>query len=528
MAARVVSVDDSDGRLPSSVIVPVDNLDAVAPVKAMLSAPDAIGARNALGLTPLTFRNRWYSTDYGPTVTASTIDTAMAQIGKRVNGAWYSVREFGAVGDGVTDDTAAIQSAFDNAVGTLYFPPGVYAVSGSGASILTLTRNINIVGCNGRHASIYATAGTNTTSIIRVSFSQNWGLGNVYNWMFANMTVQFSNATGLHALHIDGGFGIFCSQIIGCRLRGQDANGGYAIRVNALLYYSKISLCSVTSIYMDSQDANTIEKCLFAGAGEGVVYDVIDGVRNNVVRDCCFLMSKDALHVVNGSNIRFQNNQCEQPDTGLSASSKKSMVWIEGAARVSTNIVLSENNFGGGTNLDRLIYIDNAEQTIIEKNHFVAVGQSPGFAGKEIELTANAKYSVIRADNAVLTQVANPRIRTAFKAEVLDAGTGTAGVLKALTTANSWTGGTYFKDDMGTVRFWTTLGGGTTAAGTTIGTLPVGFRPPGSALIYLPVATSAGAGVVSVSPTTGEIKVVSLPGDTGLTIPSFACGTTTA
>ncbi len=43
---------------------------------------------------------------------------------------WVSVKDFGAVGDGVTDDTAAINAASLAAIGkALYFPSGVYLVS---------------------------------------------------------------------------------------------------------------------------------------------------------------------------------------------------------------------------------------------------------------------------------------------------------------------------------------------------------------------------------------------------------------
>lgn len=43
---------------------------------------------------------------------------------------WVSVNAFGAVGDGVTDDTAAIQKAMQSGHSTVYFQPGQYLVDG--------------------------------------------------------------------------------------------------------------------------------------------------------------------------------------------------------------------------------------------------------------------------------------------------------------------------------------------------------------------------------------------------------------
>src|SRR5207247_8599000 len=64
----------------------------------------------------------------------------------------YNVRAYGAVGDGVTNDRRAIQSAIDAAeaagFGIVYFPPGTYMVSTSGPKpdILTSTQPAQSLG----------------------------------------------------------------------------------------------------------------------------------------------------------------------------------------------------------------------------------------------------------------------------------------------------------------------------------------------------------------------------------------------
>lgn len=60
-----------------------------------------------------------------------------------IDGAFLNVQDFGAVGDGTTDDTTAIQNALNAMMSyesrSLYFPPGTYAISNTLTPIVGLT-----------------------------------------------------------------------------------------------------------------------------------------------------------------------------------------------------------------------------------------------------------------------------------------------------------------------------------------------------------------------------------------------------
>ena len=79
-----------------------------------------------------------------------------------IDGAVVNVRDFGAVGDGTTDDTAAIQAAVDSITnGVIFFPIGQYKI--------TTTINIDGSGATEPSGGSYA----------RVAFTNNksnWGV----------------------------------------------------------------------------------------------------------------------------------------------------------------------------------------------------------------------------------------------------------------------------------------------------------------------------------------------------------------
>jgi hypothetical protein len=74
-----------------------------------------------------------------------------------IEGAVANVLDFGAVGDGSTDDTTAIQNAINEAAAVVYFPSGVYKVSS-----LNLIDGISLVGENPYHSVILASDATST------------------------------------------------------------------------------------------------------------------------------------------------------------------------------------------------------------------------------------------------------------------------------------------------------------------------------------------------------------------------------
>lgn len=80
-----------------------------------------------------------------------------------------SVKVEGAVGDGVADDTAAIQAAI-NAGGRVYFPAGIYKVNA--ATGLTVKTGTSLLGAGRNKTLIVGALGTGGTSAQLVNYSQ--------------------------------------------------------------------------------------------------------------------------------------------------------------------------------------------------------------------------------------------------------------------------------------------------------------------------------------------------------------------
>lgn len=128
-----MSTDISIAELPTLPAASVQG-DDIVPIVDVHDLTDPTGTTKGTTVTSLTY----------PALprggrTTSTLATYLA------NNAVFNVMDYGAKGDGTTDDTAAIQAALTAAAGTngvVYLPPGTYVISAA----LTMPANTTMTG----------------------------------------------------------------------------------------------------------------------------------------------------------------------------------------------------------------------------------------------------------------------------------------------------------------------------------------------------------------------------------------------
>ena len=178
-----------------------------------------------------------------------------------------SVKDFGAVGDGVTDDTAAIQAAIDYTLitgGTCFIPAGVFVI----ASTLKIGSGINLQGQTGHLSATSVLRYTGTGDAIN---SKNNAVRQLHGTI-QNLCIEGTNTsnTGI-GLNLET-FGFL--RVIDVTVRGFASGGGFAtgVKISSVSGLLGIDSC----IYRNVQ-------VLYCGNGFEVT-----GVSGSQVADCIF------------------------------------------------------------------------------------------------------------------------------------------------------------------------------------------------------------------------------------------------
>jgi hypothetical protein len=203
-----------------------------------------------------------------------------------------SVTDFGAVGDGVTDDTAAIQACI-NLYGSkqqIYFPAGTYKVASS--IDLTAHEGIHLVGAGSKATEIVSTANLPVIKIAGSSSSVTNSTG------VTGMTIRGSGQTNLSAHGISFAWTNTCYLhdlvFFSCRYAMNFAHN-YQTDVSNIRVYGAGADQSYIGLYMEETDLTYIDNAI-------VGYNInVQGV------------TQAGFRIVNGQGSKFTS--CEAGGT---------------------------------------------------------------------------------------------------------------------------------------------------------------------------------------------------------------------
>ena len=359
-----------------------------------------------------------------------------------VIGSYIDPMQFGAVGNGTTDDTAILQYILDNYTKPIKFTH-YHMVDALSTSV---PRNMFSDGSN---SSVGIKSNNNSYVLRLIRDTDN--PADYRNYFFKNITIN-QNGTGDALLITGWGDYLMEFTIENCKIGTPYASPtGYAIHTVNSLAHSVITKNTLqgNGIYGELRDRNIISENMFFGNGFGCNLDIQSGCLNNTISKNTFsIYGKNAIYILNGEQVIIEDNQIEYPDVTDQSATHEGMIVLGAGARRCKSVQILGNNLGGGTHLNTLITLLNCDDTIIDRNRLVAVNT------QEIKVTSSATRTIIRDGNWGVSTPSNPRSNLERKYIVLDEGLGTMGTWRSILIQNSTTRTIdYMKTEDGIVHF---------------------------------------------------------------------------
>lgn len=300
-----------------------------------------------------------------------------------IEGAAVNVKDFGAKGDGVTDDTAAIQAALDAGAGNkVIIPKGVYLLT-SGLDVPNRTQ-------------VTGDGPINSYLIYKVSTTT------------ANSAFNFDNNDNIHL----SDFTIFCNtgsgsqNTTGIKLQG-DAGAVTEVHLDRVYIdnFQSFGVFLNTDVYYFSMDRcriiNTSNAVSNGGTGSGNAIGLYIGATCNAIRinECRIALNDKAVDSSNSNKKYSINiNNCYFESNGEGAPSANSCIHLRKCSAVSFNGNYIEANLTGTSVDDSVLLLDNCKGVDIRSNIFAGtfggIGKSKNLIGLK-----NACYGVVAECN---------------------------------------------------------------------------------------------------------------------------------
>lgn len=239
----------------SSSVTFTSGLDAGDEVLFVINEAQVSGAIPASLATTTT----WTQTGTG--AVSRTVDAKLKE--------FVSVKDFGAVGDGVTNDTTAIQNALNSTAKTIYFPAGTYLVSG-----LTYYGAKKLIG-DGSQNSILSYTGSGTC------FVQSTPGTRIYGFIIAGIKIQ-DVGTGVVGLDLNSvSSSIFDDVVVSGFTTGISLTGSNGYCVYNRFTNVTASLCSTGFLIGGSgSNSNTFLACRTNVCTTG--FSIVDSNQNQI------------------------------------------------------------------------------------------------------------------------------------------------------------------------------------------------------------------------------------------------------
>jgi len=288
-----------------------------------------------------------------------------------IEGAPVNVKDYGAVGDGVTDDTVAIQAAL-NATGTAYLPVGTYNITSQ------LVFGPNCIGLIGE--GMYH-------STLSKQFNGNAILCDTSGALLSNFGIEGNGATYTGKGIVPRGYNILIEH---CRINGTQDN---CISVTAAIGSgaSAATYLTVSDCFLLTYSAATI----YAIAGVGTDDSGRPTVRTftRITGGGCLVdfsgMNRAILSESFGTLIKFDSGSSKVTLTGNRFTNAGNDITVYGSDHI-----IASNHFGFGTGKN-LIFANTVASITYDRSNILVGGSGIAAPADNMTLGAVGTLNVI-------------------------------------------------------------------------------------------------------------------------------------